>query len=195
LLFPVGCALVAYAATVLGRHAGTDRPQGSPGSMELSSGRDAGIEPHQPVPRGIATSTVVRLACAFTVDVCSDVQAYAHRPCADREHLARGECRTLGRVGALQTPRSAALVGRTSRHPEHGLVCPGQAQMLTVQGRPPSSSAVATVGGQLGGRPGVGLGESRRSRNQGARTTGWHPRDGRAAARQEGSQHTHPPGR
>jgi hypothetical protein len=43
LLFPVGCALVAYAATVLGRHAGTDRPQAGPGSMELSGGRDAGI--------------------------------------------------------------------------------------------------------------------------------------------------------
>jgi hypothetical protein len=43
LLFPIGCALVAYAATVLGRHAWVDGPQGSPRSLELSGGRDAGI--------------------------------------------------------------------------------------------------------------------------------------------------------
>jgi hypothetical protein len=42
LLFPVGCALVAYAATVLGRHAGPDRPQGSPRPLGPGGGRDAG---------------------------------------------------------------------------------------------------------------------------------------------------------
>jgi hypothetical protein len=38
-----------------------------------------GFEPHQPVPRRTDPSTIVRLTCTLTTDVCYEVQEDAHR--------------------------------------------------------------------------------------------------------------------
>jgi hypothetical protein len=38
-----------------------------------------GFEPHRPIPGSLSASTTVRLACTFTIAVCWDVHAYAHR--------------------------------------------------------------------------------------------------------------------
>jgi hypothetical protein len=38
-----------------------------------------GFEPGRPVPRGTGASTVVRLTCMLTTNMCGGVQEYAHR--------------------------------------------------------------------------------------------------------------------
>jgi hypothetical protein len=53
--------------------------EGSGGPRSELGQQRPGFEPHQPVWRSLGASTVVRLTCGSTVEVCWDVQAYAHR--------------------------------------------------------------------------------------------------------------------
>jgi hypothetical protein len=47
--------------------------------MELCAAGEVGFEPHQPVRGSMDASTVVRLTCILTTDVCCDVRVYPHR--------------------------------------------------------------------------------------------------------------------